>query len=249
MLRFLQGILFCMLFSASFQLFAKQELKIGVGNFPPFFVEEDQSGLFLEITEAIFEKLPEYQVKFIFMSNSRLAHEINSGKLLDVACNIFAGSEVKGHLSKPIFRYTDVAVTQKSKNLVIEQVSDLKNLSIAAYQGAKELLGKELDIIAKNNPNYAEYSHPKETTYLLATGKKQVRIGDINIFLYDLTHKQYSNGMNIKRNDFTIHRLWPDVYSHMAFKDEALRNTVDKIITELSTAGVFEQIYDKYHIN
>ena len=242
-------ILLCILLSLSFQTLAKQELKVGVGNFPPFFIEESQSGLFLEITQAIFNELPEYDIKFIFMSNSRLAHEINTGKLLDVACNIFPGSGVKGHFSKPIFKYTDVAVTKKRDNLRLNKVSDLQNLSIAAYQGAKDLLGAELKNIALNNPNYMEYSHPKETTYLLVSGKKDVRIGDVSIFLYDLKNKRYQQKMKISIDDFTLHPRWSDVYSHMAFRDEALRNSVDTIITSLLAQGAFDKIYAKYQLN
>ena len=75
-------------------LMAKQVLKIGVGNFPPFFIEKENKGIFIEITNEIFKQLPEYTVQYLFMSNNRLLHEINSGKRIDAACNIFLDSEV-----------------------------------------------------------------------------------------------------------------------------------------------------------
>jgi ABC-type amino acid transport substrate-binding protein len=225
---------------------AKQEIKIGVGNFPPFFVEEEQQGLFIEITEEIFKQLPDYSVKFIYMSNHRLLHEINSGKRIDVACNIFADSTVDAFLSSPIFRFTDVAVSKNSAKLDLNTVGDLKGLSIAAYQGAKELLGDDFKEMALANPQYSEHSQPKDTTYMMVAGQKDIRVGDINIFLHDLTSKRYKNEAQVDVNNFTIHRLWPDVYSHMAFKDEALRNSVDEIIKELTTSGKIEAIYLKY---
>jgi len=238
-------LLFSLLFTSS-SIIAKQDLKIGVGNFSLFLGDENKQGLFLEITEEIFKQLPRYNVKFIYMSNYRLLHEINSGKRIDVACNIFSNSQVEGFLSAPIFRYTDVAVSKNSTELKINKVSDLKSFSVAAYQGAKDLLGDDFKEMALANSKYSEHSKPDETTYLMVAGQKDIRIGDIHIFLHDLADKRYINEDKIEAKDFTIHRLWPDVYSHMAFKDEMLRNSVNDVIKELTTDGTIEAIYLKH---
>jgi len=246
--RILLNLLFTGILLLSTLVSAKQELTIGVGNFPPFFIEKEQTGLFLEITEAIFEQLPEYQIKFIFMSNRRLLHEINYGNLIDVACNIFSGSQVKAHLSTPIFRYTDVAVSKKSSQLNINKISDLQNVSIAAYQGATELLGSVFKEMANENPYYSEHSSPRDTTHLLVTGHKDIRIGDIRIFWHDLKNKYYQTGQPVNVNQFSIHRLWPDVYSHIAFKDKSLRNKVNSAIVDLTRKKSFDKIYLKYQL-
>ncbi len=246
MLKIFSPLLVAWLLLSSNLIMAKQELRIGMGNFPPFFVEESQQGLFLEITEEIFNKLPEFNVKFIYMSNHRLLHEINSGKRIDVACNIFSNSQVNAYLSIPVFRYTDVAVSKNSAKLKLDKVADLKGLSIAAYQGATELLGEDFKKMALANPEYSEHPQPKETTYMMVAGHKDVRIGDISIFLHDLANNHYKSEVKIDLKDFTIHRLWPDVYSHMAFKDEKLRNSVNMVIKELTTNGTIGAIYLKY---
>ncbi|KGJ96170.1 substrate-binding periplasmic protein [Colwellia psychrerythraea] len=246
MIKILYRLLLLSLVLSPSMTMAKQELKIGVGNFPPFFVEEEHKGLFLEITEEIFKKLPEYNVKFIFMSNHRLLHEINSGKRIDVACNIFSDSKVNAFLSTPIFRYTDVAVSKKTAKLEVKEVNDLAGLSIAAYQGAKDLLGNTFRQMALSNPEYSEHSHPKDTTYLMVSGNKDIRVGDIHIFLHDLANKRYEGEAQTNAADFTVHRLWSDVYSHIAFKDKELRDSVNKVIQELNADGTIDAIYTKY---
>jgi len=225
---------------------AKQDLKIGIGNFAPFLQEKNHQGLFLELTEEIFKQLPSYNVQFIYMSNNRLLHEINSGQRIDVACNIFSNSSAKAFLSSPVFRYTDVAVSKSSAKLKVNRISDLQGYSIAAYQGAKEMLGDDFKVMALANPNYSEYSKPEETTYMMVAGEKDIRIGDIHIFLHDLADKRYISEEEIAAKDFTIHRLWPDVYSHMAFKDEMLRDSVNNVIKELTADGTIESIYRKH---
>jgi len=230
-------------------VFSKEVLKVGVGNFPPFFIEKDQSGLFLEITQALFKELPNYDIEFVFMSNKRLQHEINTGKRIDVACNIFNRSNVNAYLSTPIFRYSDVVISKKSSNLKINSVADLKGKSIAAYQGAKDLLGEEFQRIANENSTYTEYPHPSETTYLLISGNKEVRVGDINIFWYDLERKHLSSTSQLTMQDFTIHKLWPDVYSHIAFKNEKIRDMINQAIVKLNNNGVIKSIYSKYNLS
>ena len=227
---------------------AKQLLTIGVGNFPPFFIKQNESGLFLDITKAIFHNLPEYQIRFVFMSNDRLLHEINSGKRIDVACNIIKNSAVKAHLSTPVFRYSDVAISKKSKNLILNSTSDLNGLSIAAYQGASDLLGEEFKKMALSNPSYAEHPHPKETTHLLLSDLKDVRIGDIHIFYHDLKHPFYKDSEHTDIDNYNIHYLWPNVYSHMAFKDKTLRDAVNDEIQKLTQNGTLANIYQRYEI-
>ena len=249
MYKMLSQVLIVFLLVCPSLLLAKQELRIGVGNFPPFFIENDNKGLFLDLTREIFKQLPEYEINFIFMSNHRLLHEINSGKLIDVACNIFSSAKVDGFLSEKLFRYTDVAVSKKVHGLEIKNIDDLQAFSIAAYQGATDLLGEQYKQMALANVHYSEHSHPKDTTYLMASGQKDIRVGDIQIFLYDLQNKYYQGEVPITKNDFNIHRLWPDVYSHMAFKDADLRDAVNKVIIQLKQDGTIEKIYAKYLIH
>ena len=235
------------LLSSSITL-ANQTLKVGVGNFPPFFIEKDQSGLFIEITQALFNELPEYDIEFIFMSNNRLHHEINTGKMIDVACNIFAESDVNAFLSAPIFRYSDVAVSRKSGKLQINQISDLQNKSITAYQGAMNLLGADFKKVVLENSRYSEHPRPSYSSYLLISGQVEVRIGDINIFWYDLANTYQKIDEKIKPYDYSVHHLWPDVYSHIAFKDESIRDAVNAAITKLNNNGAIRKIYAKYEL-
>mgnify|MGYP000493799310 CR=1 FL=1 len=241
-------LLLTLLLSSSGTL-AKQILKIGVGNFPPFFIEKQQGGVFIEITEALFNELPEYDIEFIFMSNQRLHHEISNGKSIDVACNIFAAAQVNAHLSTPIFRYSDVAVSRKADDLIINQISDLQNHSITAYQGAMDLLGSEFKNMALANSKYSEHPRPSHSSFLLIAGHKDIRIGDINIFLYDLADKDQKIESQRKTRDYTIHYLWSDVYSHIAFKDEAIRNAINKAIVKLTNNGAIQKIYKKFEFH
>jgi len=248
MLKNLKHILLISLLVLSTHSIAQKLVRIGVGNFPPFFIEKGNKGIFIDVVDKIFKQLPEYKVEYLFMSNHRILHEINSGKLIDVACNIFPNSQVNAYLSEPVFRFRDVAISIKSEQLKVNKISDLQRKSIAAYQGATELLGSEFKKMAEANTEYSEHAHPKDTTLLMVSGKKDIRIGDINIFKYDLNNKYYNENTSVDHTNFTIHYLWPYVYSHMAFKDQSLKDAVNKVIKELKLNGSIEKIYSKYEM-
>ena len=151
-------------------------------------------------------------------------------------------------MSVPIFRYTDVAISKKTSQLVVNKISDLQGKSIAAYQGAKELLGSEFKEMAIKNSQYSEHPHPRDTTYLMLSDSKDIRVGDINIFWHDLNSKHYKEYPKADVSQFNIHPLWPDVYSHIAFKDQALRDSVNKVFAELKLNGKIEEIYAKHQL-
>jgi len=244
--RTLTYFLFISLLVCSSTSIAQQVLKVGVGNFPPFFIENGNKGIFIEIIDEIFKQLPQYKVEYVFMSNHRILHEINHGESIDVACNIFPESKVKAFLSEPVFRFRDVAISKKTDQIKINTIADLHGKSIAAYQGATELLGDKFKQMTKTNLQYSEHAHPKETTLLMISGKKDIRIGDINIFRYDLNNKHYDKDVSIAHSDFTVHYLWPTVYTHMAFKDPLLKNVVDEVIQKLKLSGTMDKIYAKH---
>ncbi len=118
------------------------ELTVGAGNFPPFFMEDTDDGIFLDLTREVFKLMPNHDVKFVFAPNKRLLYWVNNGKI-DAACNIFKGSVTNAFLSAPLFRFSDVAVTLKKNNFNINKISDLAGRSVVTYQGATDLLGEE----------------------------------------------------------------------------------------------------------
>jgi polar amino acid transport system substrate-binding protein len=99
--------------------------------------------------------------------------------------------------------------------------------------------------MALNNPMYSEHPHPKDTTYLMLSDNKDVRVGDINIFWHDLNNKHYEK---IEIDQFQIHYLWPDVFSHIAFKDPVLKDAVDNVIAELRLNGKIKEIYTAHKL-
>lgn len=238
--KIIMVFLIAMLFSSV--SFAK-ELTVGVGLFEPFFIKKDNRGVFSDLIKETFKRMPQYKIKFLSMNNRRLLRDLNIGRI-DAAANIFKSSAPEACLSDPMFRYTDVAVTLKKKNFVINSISDLQGKSIAVYENAMDLLGDEFRKMAASNPGYEEFAQPFVTTNLLVRDRKDVRIGDIFIFLYDINRPLHKD--KVSPDEFTVHRLFPDVYSYMGFKDKKICDEFNQALREIKAGGAYEAVYEKY---
>ena len=229
--------------SASMACAQKKELVIGMGNFEPYFIAKEESGLFMDLIKEIFQQLPQYTLKFRFdLPVKRMLQEFEEGRF-DGAANVFAGHDVHGCKSDPMFRFQDVAVTLKDKHFTITKIADLTGRRIVAYQGAKTFLGEAFKTMADANPFYSETAQPHLQARMLATGRVDVSIGDIYIFLYNL--KEWSNGQ-VSPEQFEVHELFPAMYTSIAFKEQQVCDDVNRALQEIKADGRYEAVYQRY---
>lgn len=221
-----------------------RELQIGVGNFPPYFDAQGNTGLFNELIKETFALMPQHQVKRMRpMSNYRLVAELNNGRV-DGSANIFSDANIKGCRSEPIFRYSDVAAVRKDRQYSIYKLADLKGKKIVTYQGATTFLGTPFQEIVSDAPGaYLEMSQPMEQAFQVASGKFDVSVGDLYIFLHSI--KNQGNG-RYAADQFDIHHLFPDIYSHMAFTDPKLCEEFNVALRTLKKSGKYEAVYARY---
>jgi polar amino acid transport system substrate-binding protein len=220
------------------------DLKIGVGNFPPYFSEKGNTGLFTDLIYETFKFMPQHHLKSLVpMSNYRLVVELNEGRV-DGSANIFTDAKIKGCRTEPIFRYSDVAVSRKDSHLNIQEIADLKGKSIVTYQGAHTFLGKAFQqFTSPELAMYREVPQPADQVWLVGSGQFDVSVGDMFIFLnsaQSLSDARYTS------DQFQIHRLFPDIYSHMAFRDQKLCDEFNVALRMIKKNGTFEAVYSRY---
>lgn len=217
-------------------------LSVGLGNFKPYFIREQNSGLFTEIIKETFSLMPQYKIIFKWdRPLKRLAYELDNGKL-DAAALIISKSD-NTYLSEPIFRFTDVAVTLKSRKLVISSISDLKDKSVVTYYGAKIFLGEEFAIMAQTHPKYVELPVPMSQAKMVAEGRYEVSVGDIYVFLQSI--KEWKDG-KFKPEQFDFHRLFPDKYTYMGFREKKVCDEFNQALKRIKENGKYEALYQKY---
>lgn len=217
-------------------------LRVGTGNFPPYFDERGTEGLFNDIIRGVFALMPQHQLVLVpQMSNYRLVHSLNDGSM-DGAANVFAASDIKGCRTDGVFRFTDVAVTRKDRQLSIDKTADLAGKRVVTYQGAKTFLGPTFaQAVGAGEGNlYREMPQPLMQARALAQGEADVSVGDMYIFLYSI--KTLGNPA-VRADQFVIHPLFPDTYSHMAFREQKWCDEFNTALAKFRKSGRYDALY------
>ncbi|MDT8991605.1 transporter substrate-binding domain-containing protein [Curvibacter sp. APW13] len=217
-------------------------LRIGTGNFPPYFDERGTAGLFNDIIRGVFALMPQHQLVLVpQMSNYRLAHSLNDGTM-DGAANIFSASDIKGCRTDGVFRFTDVAVTRKDRQLTVASVADLAGKRVVTYQGAKTFLGPSFAqaVGTGDDKLYRELAQPLMQARALAQGEADVSVGDLYIFLHSI---KILGNPAVRADQFAIHPLFPDTYSHMAFREQKWCDEFNAALGKFRKSGRYEALY------
>lgn len=218
-----------------------EELVIGAGNWEPYYFEDQESGIDMDLVKAAFELLPQYTLKFEYMGIHRLLKDLEAGRL-DAAVNILT-KDTGVHVSVPFFRYVNVGISLKHKNFDIQSIADFQGKSIATFQNAKDIFGPEFAKMADANPEYREYPRVDLMADVVITGKKEVYLGDPYIFLHHL-QTEYSG--KISADAFNFYRIFPEVYNPMGFKEPTIRDDFNEAVEQIKANGTYDAIYEKY---
>lgn len=103
-------------------------------------------------------------------------------KSVDGIATANKNTAVNAHFSKAYITFQNVAITLKSRELVIHNVEDLQGYKISAFRGATHYLGAPFQHLVEKNPLYSEESQQLKQTQFLYNGKVDAIIIDRTIF-------------------------------------------------------------------
>ena len=217
-------------------------IRIAMGNFEPYFIENTKSGIFTELINAVFSKMPDYKPLYLFgYSNHRAWHDFEKNKI-DAVSNLIDSVKLTACRSDRFFRFRDVVISKASSQFTIRRVSDLAGKRIVTFQGAKGFLGDEFANTVKPE-NYQEIAEQNWQAKVLYTDNADLSIGDMFTFLHSIKSMKK---INAKASDFVFHDLFPPIYSRMGFHDKVLCERFNQAFKIIRNSGEYEAIYDKY---
>lgn len=208
---------------------------------PPFIIEENGSGMQLDIMRAALASKG-YQVNFLHLP---LGRSITAYQRLnaDGVITLLSDYEHPGmYLSKPYIVYQNVAVSLAENDFKIGSVNDLSGKSVAAFQHAKKFLGKQYRDTVSYSVSYREIAEQKKQIEMLFLRQAEVIILDLNIF------KHFIKTSNDRRFNkaFNIHYIFNERNYSAGFRNETIAKDFDAAIAELKANGSYQEILDNY---
>lgn len=208
---------------------------------PPFILEDQQTGLQLDLIREAFTS-NNIKVNFNSMPLGRNLtgfRQMNADGLITLPPNY---EHPALFMSKPYISYENIAISLAENYFTIEKISDLSDKSIIAFQNAKKFLGDEYEDAIAYSMDYREVPDQMKQIELLFLRRTEVIILDINIFKYFVrTHKD-----TLFNKPFTIHYIFNERPYSIGFKSKKLKDVFDKAIHTMKENGSYQLVLDNY---
>jgi polar amino acid transport system substrate-binding protein len=207
---------------------------------PPYIFEDTASGLEHDIIIESFKAVG-IKAKPIFAPMNRGIPLFKSGKA-DGVINKLEHS-LKGFPSDTYLNYHNVAASLKSRQLSIKSIQELSPFSVAAFQTAKVILGKEFDAVMSANKKYTEVAEQKNQVEQLLRKRVDVIVGDILIFRY--YQRKFKEDANLDE-EIAIHDIFATTPYKVMFKDAKLRDEFNKGLAIIRKNKVYSRLVERY---
>lgn len=229
------------------QFSAAEELKIGVSlSIPPYVIQESNSGLELELLyQALAVKGHTANIEYLPLA--RTFHELKEGKL-DGIINVKEGMVDKVFYSNVAIRYQNCAISLEKNHFNINNIKDLADKKIVAFQRASSLLGDEFSQMIKSNPSYQEQARQIQQVYMLMKHRADVVVMDKNIFSYYLRQALIEGKLTeVEAKQVAIcHRIFQPTEYKFAFLSEQIRDDFNLGLKQISEDGTLSALQEKY---
>lgn len=221
---------------------SSKELDIALGwTKPPYVIADGNTGFELEMVKAIFQKLG-HSITPIYVPFGRSATMLMQERV-DLAMTISANLGVNPDaLSDVYIYYQNVALSLKNNHIKLEEVADLRQLSIVAFQNATKVLGDDFRKATEASRLYIELPEQKRQVEMFLLGNADVAILDINIFIY--FSRELTGSSQLGKVD--IHPLFPRTAYRIGFKDKVLKEQFNQALADYKDSEQYRQLIKQY---
>jgi polar amino acid transport system substrate-binding protein len=214
-------------------------LTMGTSNGPPYMIQESESGLDIDISRAAMAKAG-FPIRIEFYPLSRAIHELQLGRI-HLTVPFFTSAPKGIFVSDPHIEYRPAVITLNSIDKM-HDITQLKDYTIATFQGATGYFGDQFYYASKHSPDYVEYHDMGKLVDLLMSQRYQAVVLDYWIFRFFLSHSKYANQLDQVR----FHELLPRVPAAVAFNNAELRNKYNQGLRMIKADGTYDEIINKY---
>lgn len=232
-------VLACTLFHAHA---VAKKLDVAVGwTKPPYVIAEGNTGFELDLMAAVCKQLG-HEIVPLYVPFGRSYTMLKDGEV-DITLTLTDRADIKqSRLSDVYVVYQNVAISLKEKKLAIDEISDLANVTIVAFQNANIVLGSEFASVVKTSPLYIELPNQSRQVEMLLMGNTEVVVMDINIFNHLSRNFLGSNPMP----EITVHKLFPASPYKAGFRDVALKQQFDFYLSLYKQSPAYTELLNKY---
>ncbi|AWL11197.1 hypothetical protein HMF8227_00701 [Saliniradius amylolyticus] len=240
----MRWVLFVLILAASVA-HAKQLVVAFGQDKPPFVIGKTRTGLEVEIFRAALSA-SDYRMVIVHMPNNRLHRAVQNMPNIDAVASVSKTVESKNFVEKFIY-FHNYAISKKQDGVVLNQIPDLRNYSVVAWQEAYLVLGnlfRQHFHPQKNkhfNNYYRELASQKSQNAMFWLGRAQVILVDKTIFRW--YREQLSISMDTG-DEVVYHDLFPGKTWYGAeFRHPEDKQVFEKGLESIKSSGLYDLLY------
>lgn len=210
---------------------------------PPYVLASTHMGVELELMRAVLDDMG-HEILPIYVPFGRTVRLVEQG-FGDIGLTVNEKHDIdKSILSNPYIIYQNVAVTLAESKFTVDDISDLQDKSVVAFQTASSVLGEPFHTLMAGRSRYSEMPEQERQVSMLLLGSVDAVIMDRNIFTYlkSAMPEQY-------RRDTVIHELFPISLYSAAIPSAALRSEFNVALAHFIEDGRYEVLLRKYGLD
>jgi polar amino acid transport system substrate-binding protein len=208
---------------------------------PPHMIEQENAGIDIDIARAVL-KMMGYEVTVEFASLERGKKKVLNKKVNGVTPT-YLGDDTPGfYVSDATVNYLPTVFTLSKNSLIVESITDLKNLSVVSFQGASGYFGPTYNHAVKSSKHYLELADMSKFPNLLLKQRFDAVVLDLYIFYYFYRFDDLRRDLSV----FTAHNVIKPVKAGVGFNDKRLRNAFNRYLAEFKQSIEYAEIEHKY---
>lgn len=231
----------------------QREVRIGISfSIPPYVIRETNDGLELALLRESFA-VKGYRVRPSYLPLARTFINFEKGSL-DGIINVKEGM-VEGYDSDVVITFQNRAVSLASNQFSINNIKDLSNKSITAFQRASDLLDSKFGAWARANPLYNEIADQSLQIKQLFKSRVDVIILEEKIFKY-YRKQLYNNSLALDSRSIVstaelkqpviYHDIFVPTEYRFAFTSKIIRDDFNQGLEQIKNNGVYEDIMHRF---
>lgn len=210
-------------------------------NKPPYIQIETVDGYELDLLRAIVSRMGA-KAEFTHVPNKRIQSLLQQNIGDMATLQPLKGDQPGLYYTCPYIRYQNVVVSLEMQQLTINELADLKKLSVLAFQNASAALGDEFRQFAQQSFKYRETVDQRTQVESLHKLRVQAVVMDINIFYYH--HDKIEPPQQVE-----VHPLFPASYYRVAFRDKKLADAFNLAMLQFWQSPEYQQLQQRYLIS
>ena len=214
---------------------------LGQNGEPYSFENSFLTGIEYDLLEFILKKMNISINKERISSMENIYKEFKNNKEFDIAFSLKKRNN-DFYYSDNFITFDDTAITRYKDNIVIKDISALKNKKILSFNLATKHLGYEFFNAVTNNEQYKEYKSQRKQVKDFLNSESSVLIIDRNIFKWQLRELSSKSISEYKFDDIFSEKNT----LYVAFKNKKLRDIFNTKLREIKDSGKYQEIINNY---